>query len=113
MYYEGVRVGTFECRIMVLNPPLIVTAPYVNLSYDLSYDWEGIGTWQIKATGLALTNSDILANGHYATTWMGTVANGTGQLEGLVGVVSGIHQGNLFGVGSNPGFETFIFRIGY
>ncbi len=113
LIFNGKKVGITKGRIMFLNPPLNLASPQMNLSYDFSYELEDGSQWDINALGIALTNSDIQNNGSFTTTWMGTISNGAGNLEGITGVATGLHQGNLFFSGVNPSVETYLYRLGF
>ena len=109
---DGTVVGTSSGQIKLLNPPVSLLERYDQGIVTLTNTIPGVGSFQLVAQFTSLGSSVSTTTGDGTFAWAGSISNGTGDLEGSVGLSVGIGNFNIF-AGQASGTETIQIRSGY
>lgn len=109
---NGTPIGTVTGEAYLWNPPMNFVDIYDQVSVNMTNTINGLGTFEVRAQGLALGSSTTATTGDIVISWSGSLANGAGGLADVYGLSSGSGVANFF-IGTASATEVVRLRFGY
>ena len=94
--FNGAIIGTVTGEAYLWNPPMNFVDVNDQVSVNLSNTINGMGTFEVRAQGVALGSTTTAATGDIVVSWAGSLANGTGGLANIYGLSAGNVVANFY-----------------
>jgi len=109
---NGVTIGTASGETRLWNPPMNNVDVYDQVAITITNNVDGMGSFEVRAQGVALGSSTTATSGDVVVSWSGSITNGTGGLGDIYGLSAGNIVGNYF-AGTANGTEVLRLRFGF
>ncbi len=112
IYLNGSQIGTFTGQGTLFNPPLDITERYDAGLIRITNTITNKGSFETVGQFLSMGTSTSAVTGNATLVWLGSISNGTGIYDGMVGLNSGVGNVNVYST-QGSGTEILLLRFGY